>query len=91
LGKRFQQEHPEDPLTLSQIFNAGVISGVATTVITAPMELVKLRLQIQGSTGSHIKPKYSGAIDCAVKTYRRQGIRGLYRGTAATLIRDVPG
>ena len=90
-GKKIQQQNCDDPLRLSQIFIAGLGAGVATTVVTAPMELVKLRLQIQGSISSQTKPEYSGALDCAIKIYERQGIRGLYRGTVATLIRDVPG
>ena len=34
--------------------------------------------------------KYKGPVDCAKKLYREGGIRGMYRGTAATLLRDVP-
>lgn len=90
-GKKIQQQNDSDPLRLPQIFVAGVIAGIATTVITAPMELVKLRLQIQGSEGNHVKPKYSGVLDCGMKIYEKQGVRGLYRGTMATLIRDIPG
>ena len=31
--------------------------------------------------------KYSGPIDCAKKLYREGGIRNVYRGTVATLLR----
>lgn len=34
--------------------------------------------------------KYAGPVDCAKQLYREGGIRSLYRGTAATLLRDVP-
>ena len=31
--------------------------------------------------------KYNGPIDCAKQLYREGGIRSLYRGTCATLLR----
>ena len=36
-------------------------------------------------------PHYSGPLNCARDIYRRNGIRGLYRGAGIMLIRDIPG
>ncbi|TRY87842.1 hypothetical protein DNTS_007649, partial [Danionella cerebrum] len=36
------------------------------------------------------QPKYAGPMDCVKQLYRQNGIRGLYKGTALTLMRDVP-
>ena len=33
---------------------------------------------------------YKGPVDCAKALYRQGGIRSIYKGTAATLLRDVP-
>lgn len=33
---------------------------------------------------------YKGPVDCARQLYRQGGIRSIYKGTAATLLRDVP-
>lgn len=41
-------------------------------------------VQIQASTG---KVKYSGPMDCVKQLYRESGIRGIYKGTALTLMR----
>ncbi|XP_032892909.1 cAMP-dependent protein kinase type II-alpha regulatory subunit-like isoform X2 [Amblyraja radiata] len=87
LGKKLQQKHPNDILTYRQLFAAGMLSGVFTTVIMAPGERIKCLLQIQASTGA---TKYAGPIDCASQIYRTSGIRGIYKGTALTLMRDVP-
>ena len=46
------------------------------------MEIVKLRMQLQGEGGG---PKLSAA-----DTVKQLGLRGLYRGTAACWLRDVP-
>ncbi|XP_061430099.1 mitochondrial carnitine/acylcarnitine carrier protein [Lethenteron reissneri] len=87
LGKKFQQTHPEDSLTYIQLFKAGMLSGVFTTVIMAPGERIKCLLQVQANTGGI---KYAGPMDCVKQIYRESGIRGVYKGTALTLMRDVP-
>ncbi|CAF4313251.1 unnamed protein product [Rotaria magnacalcarata] len=88
VGKRLQTPAGEnDNYTLPQIFVAGMLSGVFTTVIMAPGERIKCLLQIQHAAHEH---KYNGPVDCAKQLYREGGIRSIYRGTALTLMRDVP-
>lgn len=90
IGKRVQQRDNE-PLTVLQFFNAGAFAGVLTTTIMAPGERIKCLLQVQeGSAGSGAAAKYAGPVDCAKQLFREGGIRSLYRGTCATLLRDVP-
>lgn len=87
VGRRLQQKHPDEELSYFQLFKAGMLAGVFTTVIMAPGERIKCLLQIQQA--AHEK-KYDGPVDCAKKLYKEGGIRSVYRGTAATLLRDVP-
>ncbi|KAJ3391695.1 carnitine transporter [Entophlyctis sp. JEL0112] len=76
-------------LSLWEIALAGCWSSVPTTIITTPMERVKVILQTQGQSNS--TTHYKGLIDAGASVFRQSGIAGLYRGTAATLLRDVPG
>lgn len=88
IGKKLQTPHGEKgDYTLPQLFAAGMLSGVFTTVIMAPGERIKCLLQIQHSA---VEKKYSGMADCAKQLYREGGIRSVYRGTGLTLMRDVP-
>ncbi|XP_017723437.1 PREDICTED: mitochondrial carnitine/acylcarnitine carrier protein [Rhinopithecus bieti] len=87
LGKKLQQKHPKDVLSYPQLFAAGMLSGVFTTGIMTPGERIKCLLQIQASSG---ETKYTGTLDCAKKLYQEFGIRGIYKGTVLTLMRDVP-
>uniref|UniRef100_A0A2H6MZH8 Mitochondrial carnitine/acylcarnitine carrier protein n=1 Tax=Micrurus carvalhoi TaxID=3147026 RepID=A0A2H6MZH8_9SAUR len=87
LGKKLQQKTPDDILTNPQLFAAGMLSGVFTTAIMAPGERIKCLLQIQAASG---EKKYAGPVDCAKQLYREAGIRGVYKGTVLTLMRDVP-
>ena len=41
--------------------------------------------QIQQASGA--EQKYAGPIDCAKQLYREGGIRGVYKGVCATLLR----
>lgn len=34
--------------------------------------------------------KYNGPVDVVVQLYKEGGIRSIYKGTLATLMRDVP-
>ena len=76
-------------MNLTEISIAGGISALPTTVIMAPTERIKCLLQVQSHAAG--KPQYSGMMDCALQVYRSGGITSVYKGTALTLMRDVPG
>lgn len=59
-------------------------AGVATLVLTNPIWVIKTRLCLQygGPEASQLSEhkRYNGMVDALVKTYRYEGIRGLYKG-----------
>jgi len=88
LGKQLVRTSPEQELNVAQLAAAGGFSGILTTVIMAPGERIKCILQVQQGSGG--PAKYAGPIDVAKSLYREGGIRSIYKGTVATLMRDVP-
>ncbi|KAI5997976.1 mitochondrial carrier domain-containing protein [Pisolithus albus] len=65
---------------------AGGTAGGCQVVFTNPLEIVKIRLQVQGETA-----RVEGAAPKgAVHIVRQLGILGLYRGASACLLRDIP-
>lgn len=84
LGKRLQQKSSDQKLTNTQVFAAGAFSGIFTTTIMAPGERIKCLLQIQQGSGQQ---KYNGMVDCAKQLYKEGGIRSVYKGSFATLLR----
>ncbi|XP_045481424.1 congested-like trachea protein [Harmonia axyridis] len=74
--------------TYTQYFTAGAFSGIFTTLIMAPGERIKCLLQIQ--QGSKTPKLYDGPVDVVKKLYKQGGLKSIYRGSAATLLRDVP-
>jgi solute carrier family 25 (mitochondrial carnitine/acylcarnitine transporter), member 20/29 len=71
-------------LTLTDNCIAGGISAIPTTALMAPSERIKCLLQTT-------RGQYSGMLDCARALYQQGGVASLYRGTGATLLRDIPG
>lgn len=62
----------------------GLASGVGTflgTCIRIPCEVLKQRLQVG---------RYDNVFEAARNATELEGVRGLFRGTTATLAREVP-
>ena len=66
---------------------AGGTAGGCQVIFTNPLEIVKIRLQVQGELAKNVAgvPKRSAAW--IVKSL---GLLGLYRGASACLLRDIP-
>lgn len=76
-----QQPPQSDSL---RVFACGAMAGTAQAFVICPMEHIKCRLQIVGST-------YHGSLDACVSITKSHGIfRGLYRGMGVTLWRETP-
>lgn len=90
LGEKLQQTHPDEELGMIQHFAAGMLAGVLTTSILAPGERIKCLLQVQQAQTGPAATKYAGPRDCAKQLYREGGLRSVFKGSAATLLRDVP-
>lgn len=80
-----------EPLSLVQISVAGGFSAFPTTALMTPIERVKVLLQTQRADPATGKLPYRGPLDVVRHLMKEGGIRSLYRGTYATLARDVPG
>lgn len=86
VGKKLLGSEKEE-LGLSKLFLAGAFSGIFTTAVMAPGERIKCLLQIQhGMT----QPKYTGPADVVKQLYKEGGLRSIFKGSLATLLRDVP-
>ncbi|KAK2003981.1 mitochondrial carrier [Colletotrichum falcatum] len=74
-------------LSYGQYYAAGAFAGVANSVISGPIEHVRIRLQTQPHGAARL---YSGPLDCVRKLSSHGGVlNGLYRGEAVTILREA--
>eukprot|EP00058_Branchiostoma_floridae_P027806 XP_002613297.1 hypothetical protein BRAFLDRAFT_118712 [Branchiostoma floridae] len=74
-------------------FLAGSAAGAVQTLVCSPMELAKTRMQLMGM-GQKAKTRkekdVKNSLDCLLKIYRKEGLRGCCRGMTLTLWRETP-
>jgi len=68
-------------LNISHLFGCGVVAGVATSLVSIPVEHTRIRMQLQGN-------RTFSAIDCVKKIVQNYGMKGLYKGSVPTMWRD---
>merc|ERR1711962_1368124 len=85
MGKAF------DPMSFLQDFIAGGISAAVSKTAVAPIERVKLLLQVQAVSKQLTEAqKYKGMVDCFVRIPKEQGFASFWRGNLANVIRYFP-
>ncbi|XP_073005963.1 mitochondrial arginine transporter BAC1 isoform X3 [Typha latifolia] len=85
-GEEAQGSRPQ----LQVIIPSAFCGGAMISFILCPTELVKCRMQVQGKKDT-MYARYSGPLDCAHKTLQNEGIKGIFRGGLATLLRESIG
>lgn len=75
-------------LSLGQYYLAGGAAGLTNSIISGPIEHIRIRLQTQPHGRARL---YSGPLDCVSKIVRQSGVTGLYRGQVVTLLREFHG
>ncbi|KAH9810345.1 mitochondrial carrier domain-containing protein [Melampsora americana] len=66
----------------------GALSGGIGASSVYPINLVRTRLQAQGTSGH--PATYRGIGDCVERTWRKEGLRGFYKGLAPSLFKVMP-
>ncbi|XP_077148550.1 mitochondrial ornithine transporter 1-like isoform X2 [Ranitomeya variabilis] len=76
------QSHPSHLIQVLINSTSGAMGGVACVFSGQPFDTVKVKMQAFPSL-------YRGFVDCAVRTYHTEGLRGLYQGTVPALLANV--
>jgi len=74
-------------ITVPRYVLACALTGVAESTAYTPIEMVKVRLQVDVSTGGASR----GPLAVTREVLRNNGLRGLFKGHQATLMRECPG
>jgi len=80
-----------DPVAFAKDFLAGGVAAGISKTIVAPIERVKLLLQVQAVQKQLTEAqKYKGIVDCFVRIPKEQGFAAFWRGNLANVIRYFP-
>nr|GMC94227.1 mitochondrial substrate carrier family protein B-like [Ipomoea batatas] len=89
-ARTYWQDHrPDDSVVLVSLA-CGSLSGVASSTVTFPLDLVKRRMQLEGAAG-RARVYKTGLFGTFRHIIRSEGIRGIYRGILPEYYKVVPG
>ncbi|KAI9719863.1 MAG: hypothetical protein M1828_006084 [Chrysothrix sp. TS-e1954] len=83
-GKVYRNAFGVAKMNQSLSILTGATAGATESIVVVPFELVKIRLQDRAQAG-----KYSGMVDCVVKTVKAEGLLALYNGLESTAWRHI--
>lgn len=66
---------------------AGALSGAIGSAIASPTDLVKIRLQAEGTLKPGEQPRYPSTFSAFKTIAAKEGVKGLWRGVGATVKR----
>lgn len=70
-------------------FAAGGLAACIAVTVTNPIELVKIRMQLQGELSSTVQRTYKNPIQGMGVIFKNEGIRGLQKGLVAAYIYQI--
>ncbi|XP_033222342.1 ADP,ATP carrier protein 2 [Belonocnema kinseyi] len=80
-----------DPMSFAKDFIAGGVAAAVSKTAVAPIERVKLLLQVQHISKQIAEDqRYKGMVDCFVRIPKEQGFLSFWRGNFANVIRYFP-
>ncbi|CAK9158932.1 unnamed protein product [Ilex paraguariensis] len=78
---------------------AGAISGGVSRTVTSPLDVIKIRFQVQLEPTSswallhkdvYVRSKYTGMLQATKDIFREEGFRGFWRGNVPALLMVMP-
>ncbi|EHY60585.1 hypothetical protein HRR83_000342 [Exophiala dermatitidis] len=73
-------------LSYLDFYLAGGAAGIANSIVSGPVEHIRIRLQMQRRTGS--ARLYHGPWDCIRQIYGTAGVKGIFRGQGIAVLRE---
>ncbi|CAK7356684.1 unnamed protein product [Dovyalis caffra] len=81
-----------DPPAYKGVALGGVGTGAIQSILLSPVELIKIRLQLQNKSHAnlHVAATHKGPLSVAKSIVKAEGLKGIYRGFVITVLRDAP-
>jgi len=76
----------DERLPIGYVALAGMAAGIPQSMVEGPQDLLKAKMQVQRADNK----LYSSTFDCGKKIVSQYGVRGIYQGLGATILRNIP-
>ncbi|KAK5577720.1 hypothetical protein RB653_002665 [Dictyostelium firmibasis] len=81
----------EMKMTVPQTMFSGAMAGLTSTFLTYPLDVVRIRLSLQGScSNDYASHRYNGITHSFFKIHKDEGVKGLYKGLGTSIASIVP-
>ncbi|XAR71978.1 hypothetical protein NMG60_11018449 [Bertholletia excelsa] len=88
LRSYWQSQRPDESTVLVSLA-CGSLSGIASSTVTFPLDLVRRRMQLEGA-GGRARVYNTGLFGTCGYIFKTEGLRGLYRGILPEYYKVVP-
>ncbi|XP_058732646.1 mitochondrial arginine transporter BAC2-like [Vicia villosa] len=78
------------PPSLVNVVLGGLGAGAIQSMLMSPVELVKIRMQLQKNVDNFSENKKNTPLILAKNIWKNEGLCGIYRGFGITVLRDAP-
>jgi solute carrier family 25 carnitine/acylcarnitine transporter 20/29 len=89
--KKRLQPDPLVSIAYWKYYACGFAAGMCNTIVSIPTEGLRIRRQVQGRVDPRGDPHYKSDLDCMVTVFKNHGLKGWYKGSVSTIIRDSFG
>ncbi|KAH0454060.1 hypothetical protein IEQ34_018384 [Dendrobium chrysotoxum] len=91
LSRACDPDKKNEPPSYKSVALGGFGTGALQSFLLSPVELVKIRLQLQTlNHHHHSRGESEGPLTIAKRILQTEGLHGIYRGFSITILRDAP-
>jgi len=83
------ESHPGSLTPVGSLLS-GAVSGISSSLVVFPADVIRRRLQVLGMTSSNDRKEAPSAFRHFMIIFRSDGIRGFYRGIIPELLKVTP-
>eukprot|EP01132_Coremiostelium_polycephalum_P006157 gene6157-7669_t len=88
--KHFTNGDPTKKLSGTQTMFSGAMAGLTSTFFTYPLDVIRIRLSLQGLNNGLGTYRYKGVGHGMIRIYKEEGVRGLYKGLGTAILSVAP-
>jgi solute carrier family 25 (mitochondrial carnitine/acylcarnitine transporter), member 20/29 len=88
-SKKALLSYKNKPLDTKDYCICGSIAGISNSIVSAPAELFRIKMQVQGGANSGSDPIFKNDLDCIKSIIKTHGIKGAYKGFPITVAREA--